>query len=132
MTAISKGIAMFNTLSMFALAGTLTVTLGAVHLTRAVTADGQPLPAGTYQLRLTDETPRPGVGQTAASERWVEFVKGGKVVAREVASTMSDAEIAEHVKGPRPNANGVRLDTLKGGDYVRVWINKDKTNYLIN
>ena len=28
--------------------------------------------------------------------------------------------------------NGVRVDMLKGNDYVRVWINRGGNNYLIN
>ena len=132
MTALIKGIAMFKTLSVIATVGTLAVTLGTVRLTHGAVADGKPLPAGTYQVQLSEEMPKPAVGQTADSERWVEFVQGGKVIGREVASVISDAEIASHVKGPRPRANSVRVDTLKGGDYLRVWINKGGNNYLIN
>src|SRR5262249_894155 len=32
------------------------VQLGSVHIPKAVKADGKPLPAGTYQLRVTAET----------------------------------------------------------------------------
>src|SRR5207248_4838709 len=52
-------------------------TLGTVRLPKTVKADGKPLPAGTYQVRLTNDEPKPAVGQAPGAERWVEFVKGG-------------------------------------------------------
>src|SRR4029453_299770 len=55
-------------------------SLGSVTLKTAVMADGQRLGAGTYQVRLTNDSPKPGVGQTPESERYVEFVSGGRVV----------------------------------------------------
>lgn len=123
---------MITTLQRFASIATLAVVLGSIHLSRPVTADGQPLPAGTYQVRLTDESPKPMPGLSPDAEKWVEFVKGGKVVGREIASIFTAAEIGEHVKGPMPKANGSRVDGLKGDDYVRVWFNRNGTHYLIN
>ena len=35
-------------------------------------------------------------------------------------------------KGPQPAKGGVRVDMLKGNDYVRVWINRGGTNYIIH
>jgi hypothetical protein len=114
-------------------AQTKPTSLGSVTLNHKVKADGQPLAAGTYTVRLTDEAPpKPGVGQTAEAERYVEFVKGGKVVAKEVATVISDADVKTVVKGPAPARGGVRVDLLKGNDYVRVWINRGGNNYLIN
>jgi len=106
--------------------------LGTVTLKQAVKADGQPLAAGTYQVRLTEETPKPGVGQSPDAERYVEFVRGGKVMGREVATVVSDADAKTVIKGPAPARNASRVDLLKGNDYVRVWINRAGTNYLIN
>ena len=107
-------------------------TLGSVTLKQGVKADGQPLAAGTYQVRLTDDTPKPAVGQSPDAERYVEFVRGGKVVGREVATVVSDADAKTVIKGPAPAKNSARVDMLKGNDYVRVWINRGGTNYLIN
>ncbi len=107
-------------------------SLGSVTLSRKVTADGQPLAAGTYQVRLTADSPKPAVGQTPEAERYVEFVRGGKVVAREVATVISDADAKAVVKGPAPARGGVRVDLLKGNDYVRVWINRGGNNYIIH
>jgi hypothetical protein len=54
------------------------VNLGAVRIPRAVKGDGQALPAGTYQVRVT-ETPAtpPAAGQTPQYERWAEFMRNG-------------------------------------------------------
>jgi hypothetical protein len=107
-------------------------SLGSVTLNRRVTADGQPLAPGTYQVRLSPEMPKPAVGQSPEGERYVEFLRGGKVVAREVATVISDADAKAVVKGPAPARGGVRVDLLKGNDYVRVWINRGGNNYIIH
>ncbi len=107
-------------------------SLGSITLAKRVMADGQPLAAGTYQVRLSADVPKPGAGQTAEAERYVEFVRGGKVVGREVASVVSNADIASIVDGPRPANGGSRVDTLKGDDYVRVWINRGGMHYIIH
>jgi hypothetical protein len=109
-----------------------TMSLGSVTLKHKVTAEGQPLAAGTYQVRLSADEPKPAVGQTPGSERYVEFLRGGKVVAREVATVVSDADVKSIAKGPQPAKGGVRVDMLKGNDYVRVWINRGGNNYIIH
>jgi len=106
--------------------------LGSVTINHKVTADGKALPTGTYQVRLSSDEPKPALGQSPDSERYVEFVRGGKVVAREVATVVSNADVATIVKGPKPANGAVRVDMLKGNEYVRVWINKGGQNYLIH
>jgi hypothetical protein len=106
--------------------------LGTVTLNRKLMADGQPLTAGTYQVRLSDERPAPAVGESPDSERYVEFMRGGKVVAKALATVVSNADIGPIAKGPKPPTNGSRVDMLKGNDYVRVWINRGGENYLIH
>jgi hypothetical protein len=109
------------------------MSLGSVTINHKVSADGKALPTGTYQIRLTTDEPKPAaIGQSPESERYVEFVRGGKVVAREVATVVSNADVATLVKGPKPANGAVRVDVLKGNDYVRVWINKGGQNYLIH
>jgi hypothetical protein len=83
----------------------VTATLGRIRLTHSVIADGKSLPAGTYEVRLTDNFVKPAVGQTANAECWVEFVKGGQVVGREVATVVANSDIGAILKGPRPAAN---------------------------
>jgi len=107
-------------------------SLGTVHLAKKVMADGKPLPAGTYQVRLTDDTPQPAVGETPNAERFVEFMRGGKVVGREVASVIGSDDIGKIAKGKTPKRNSSSVELLKGGDYYRVWINKGGNNYIIN
>ena len=106
--------------------------LGTVHLTKKVMADGKPLAPGTYQVRLTSDSPKPAIGETPNAEKYVEFVRGGKVVGRELAVVVPASDVPKIAKGPHPKGNGVRVDTLKGGDYVRVWIAKGGENYIIN
>jgi hypothetical protein len=112
--------------------GNAAANLGTVTLNKKVLADGKPLAPGTYQVRLSSDSPKPAVGESPDAEKYVEFLRGGKVVGREVATVVSAADIGKIAKGPRPKGNGVRVDTLKGGDYVRVWIAKGGQNYLIN
>ncbi len=106
--------------------------LGTVHIAKKLMADGKPLAPGTYQVRLTSDEPKPGVGQSADAEKWVEFLKGGKVAGREVATVISAADIGKIAKGKKPGANSSTVEMLKGGDYWRVWINKGGNNYIIN
>ena len=87
-------------------AGTM---LGTVHLTHTVLADGKPLAAGTYQVRLTTDEPKPGVGQDPTAEKYVEFLKGGKVAGREVASVIGPEDIGqdrERQEAPRQQLVG--------------------------
>lgn len=109
-----------------------TLTFPNIRLPQAVLANGQPLAAGAYAVRITTERPTPAVGQSPNAECWVEFVKGGTVAGREVASVISAEDIGTVAKGPAPGLNQSRVDVLKGGEYVRVWINSAGTSYLIN
>ena len=122
----------YNTLSVNSQSAADAATIGTVRLTQAVLADGKPLAAATYQVRLTNDRPTAAVGESPGAERWVEFVRDGKVAGREVATVISAADIGAIAEGPQPKANASRVDMLKGGDYVRVWINKAGTNYLVN
>ena len=108
------------------------VTFSNVHLPQAVLANGQPLSAGTYQIRITTERPTPAIGQSPTGECWVEFVKSGAVAGREVASVVSADEIGAVVKGPGPKPDAVRVDLLTGGEYLRVWMNSGGTHYIVN
>jgi len=106
--------------------------LMSVHIPKKVTADGKPLPAGTYTVRVTAETAPPVVGQTTSEEHWVEFLQGGKVVGREVATVLTNSEAKTIAKQGLPPAGGVKIETLFGNDYLRVWVNKAGTNYLVH
>jgi len=107
-------------------------SLGTVNIAKKVMADGKPLAPGTYQVRLTNDAPKPGAGQAPDAEKYVEFVRGGKVVGRELATVISADDIGKVAKGKKPARNSASAELLKGGDYYRVWINRNGTNYLIN
>jgi hypothetical protein len=109
------------------------LALGTVHIAKKVTADGKPLPPGTYTVRLTGQEAKPdAVGITEPLERWVEFVQKGNVVGREVVSIVPEAEVKNVVKDAPPPKGGSKVQVLKGNDYVRVWFNKAGNHYLIH
>ncbi len=113
-------------------AGTLLAT---VQLPRAVKADGKPLPAGTYQLRLTDADAAPPAGGASPNlEKWVEFVQGGQVKGREVCSIFPNNDLPEATEDrqspPRPGQAKVQM--LKGNEYLRIWVNKGGNSYLLH
>jgi len=108
------------------------MALGTVHIPRAVKANGQPLAAGTYQVRLTADNASPvAKGATASLERWVEFVKGGKVAGREVMTIVPQTDVPKIQKDAPPRPGSSPVQALKGGDYLRLWINRGGTYYLV-
>lgn len=107
-------------------------SLGSIRLRQAVMAGDQRLAPGTYQVRLTGEQLDPATGQSPQAEQWVELLSGGQVRAKVAASVIPDSEIGEIAKGPRPAKGSYRVDLLKGNEYVRVWINRGGSNYLIH
>jgi hypothetical protein len=109
------------------------VTLGSIRLPRAVTADGKPLAAGTYTVRLTTREAGPNaIGATEPLERWAEFVQGGTVKGSEVVTIVPQPEGKMVVKDAAPPAGGSRVQMLRGNDFLRVWFNKGGNHYLIH
>jgi hypothetical protein len=109
------------------------VNLGAVRIPRDVKGDGQALPAGTYQVRVTETLATPqAAGQTPQYERWAEFTRNGKVVAREVVTVVPAGDIKQVAEQTPPPAGGYRAEVLKGNDYLRLWINRGGNHYLIH
>ena len=108
------------------------LVLGTVTLAKATTADGKPLAAGTYQVRLTAQEAKPDAkGASENIERWVEFLQKGTVKGREVVSIVPQGEVKNVVKDPPPASGASKVQMLKGNDYVRVWFNKGGNHYLI-
>ena len=107
-------------------------SLGSVRLAKAVKANGETLPAGTYTVRLTGESPSAVVGQTPAEARWIEFVQGSKVVGREVATVLTPDELKKIAEDNPPGTNSAKAQMLKGNEYLRVWINRAGTHYLVH
>jgi hypothetical protein len=107
-------------------------TLGTVSLPQAVKANGQDLAAGSYTLRLSDDAVPKVVGQAPDSAQWVEFVRGGKVAGKELATKVSAADVKSIAEMTPPAAGSSKVQMLKGADYVRVWINRAGTHYLVH
>jgi hypothetical protein len=109
------------------------VKLGSVRIPKAVKANGQQLAAGTYQVTLTPQaaTGPNAPGQTPAKERWIEFSRGGKVAGKEVVIIVPSSEISKVQKDAPPGSGGSKFETLKGGDYTRLWINRGGNHYLV-
>ena len=109
------------------------VALGTVRLPRSVTADGKPLPAGAYTVRVTAQEAKPeAVGTTESLERWVEFVQKGEVKGREVVSIVPASESKMVVQDAPPRAGGSKVQMLRGNEYLRLWFNKGGHHYLIH
>lgn len=98
--------------------------LGSVHLPVRVMADGKPLPAGTYRVRLTGEHAKNDVvGQNEQLERWVEFVQDGAVKGRALAPVVPSQSARQVAKDGLPARGAARVERLKENDYYRVWFN---------
>jgi hypothetical protein len=112
--------------------------LGTVTIPRGVTADGKPLARGAYTVRLTAQAAQPTVaGQLPDLNRWVEFVQGGQVKGREVVSIIPAEEVQQTQQGPdldngHAPRSAIRVQALKGGEYLRVWIARQGIHYLIH
>jgi hypothetical protein len=111
---------------------TTQTSLGSIHIPQQVTANGQPLAAGTYTLRLSGDPVTPVVGQTPSQSHWVEFVQGGQVKGKEIATVATAAEVKQIAEMTPPAPGTSKVQTLKGADYVRVWINHGGTHYLLH
>ena len=107
-------------------------SLGSVRVPRKVMASGQPLAPGTYTLRLLPQELKGAVGQTPAESRYVEFVQGGKVVGKEVATVLTGPEARAVTKGPGPASGSSKTELLKGEEYIRIWVRRGSTHYLVH
>ena len=109
------------------------VALGTVTLPKTVKADGKELKAGTYQVRVTADAASPAAaGESKGTERWLEFLQGGQVKGREVVTIIPASEVTHVQKDTPPASGGSKFETLKGGDYTRLWINRGGTHYLVH
>jgi hypothetical protein len=106
--------------------------LGSVQLPRKVTADGKALAAGSYTLRLASDAVTAVKGLSPQGSSWVEFVQGGQVKGKELATVVSSADVKTVAKMAPPAAGAAKVQMLKGDEYLRVWVNKGGTHYLIH
>lgn len=105
-------------------------TIGSVTLSTAILADRKRLAPGRYQVRLTDETAKAGVGRSPDAEQYVEFVRGGLVAGRELATVLAP-DRDPTAKRRAPAGDRVTVERLRGGDYVRIWIDRGGRSYVI-
>ena len=100
------------------------LALGSVSLGKAVKADGKPLPAGTYQLRLTSQQATPDAkGQTDAAERTdsrdsplVATVAGGtRSPCRAARRGGTGSAVASRAEGGVASRRGERRCRAGGG-----------------
>lgn len=102
-----------------------------VRLGQSVLAGGKALPAGTYQLRITDERPNTASGQPNESQRWVEFSANGMVMARETAEVFAAGERPIGTSSASGSAQAV-VQLLKGGEYLRIAVNSGGARFLVH
>jgi hypothetical protein len=103
-----------------------------VTITQQVMADGKPLPAGTYELWITDERPDVKAGAPSENQRVVEFAQNGKVVAREIAEVFRQGEPQAVGTSGTSGASRARTEMLRGGEFLRVSINDPDGRFLIH
>jgi hypothetical protein len=107
------------------------MVLATVQISESVLANGKPLPVGRYQVRLTDERLSPNPGQSPQAAQWVEFVAEGSVVAREVAEVIRDDDRPDVGASAQHAVEGVRVQRLLGGEYLRIAVTRPGVRYLI-
>jgi len=57
--------------------------------------------------------------------------QGGKVAGREVMTIVPQADVPKIQKDTPPRPGTATVQALKGGDYIRVWINRGGNYYLV-
>jgi hypothetical protein len=107
-------------------------SLATVTIPFSVLANNQLLSPGVYTVRLTDVPVTPVVGQSPHAERWVEFLKNGQVAGRELASVVTGPDTRQVIKSQPLPAGAVKVQTLRGNEYLRVWIGQGSAQYLIH
>ena len=112
-------------------AQTQSETLATVKVPQAVLANGQPMAAGTYTVRLAPAA-APTAGKPDDGSRWIEFVQNNQVMGREMTTVVAGADAQSVLKGPGPASGAAKVELLKGNEYVRIWINSNGTHYLIH
>jgi hypothetical protein len=131
-TTLTVAVVHLLSVAVFAAPQTDTNTLATVRITANVTAGGTSLPPGTYEIRLTQERPSSPPGQSPDAQRWMEFVANGRVVAREIAEVLRDDDLPAEGASSQPVHSGTRVEMLKGGEFLRISIKRERERYLIH
>ena len=51
---------------------------------------------------------------------------------KELCTVLSSSEVSAVVKDTPPASGTSKVQVLKGNDYIRVWINRGGTHYLVH
>jgi hypothetical protein len=101
-----------------------------VRLTQPVLAGGQRLAPGIYELVITEHATAAPSGEVNRTQRWVDFVQDGRIVAREIA------EVFDHEPRPVGTSGGADaravVQNLKGGEFVRIAVMAGDGRYLVH
>ena len=108
-------------------------SLGTVHLTKRVMADGKPLAAG-HLSGAPDGRRAEASGRPVAERRALRRVRAGRQGRRPRSRHRGGRrhDIGAIAKGKKPKANSSVVEMLKGGDYGASGSTRAATNYLIN
>ena len=133
MTKISVGLALALVSALAAgpvFAHHAPVSLGTVRITQPVMAGGTTLQPGTYEVRDTGDHATPLPGQSPDGQAIIEFVKDGMVVAKDAAEVMPGRSGAVGTSGS--SSKQLRVQMLKGGDFMRIATDHNGERYLIH
>jgi hypothetical protein len=103
-----------------------------VTISQSVMVDGKPLPAGTYQLWVTDERPNVGAGAPSDGQRVVEIAQKDQVIARTVAEVFPSGRRETVGTSGRTGATRARAEMLRGGEFLRVSFTDAEGRFLIH
>jgi hypothetical protein len=104
--------------------------LGTVQISDAVLVGETPLQPGTYEIRLTGEHVKPLPGQSEEAGQVVEFVANGTAVAKDAAEVVPGTAVP--VGTSSRSGTRMRVERLKGDEFLRISTFKDGQRYLIH
>ena len=102
-----------------------------VRITEPVMAGGHILQPGVYEVVVNDEKPTTPEGTPSETQRTVDILMNGKVVATEIAEMFPLDE--RGVVGTSGSTGGrARVERLKEGDFVRIVASDANGRYFIH
>jgi len=103
-----------------------------VQISQQVMVDGKPLPAGTYEIWVTNERPDVDAGAPSDAQRVVELAQNGQVIARTIAEVFPRGSRQEVGTSGTTGAVRARAEMLRGGEFLRVSFNDADGRYLLH
>lgn len=103
-----------------------------VTISQQVLADGKPLPAGTYEIYLTDERPNVTGAGTTDAQRVVELAQNGQVVARTIAEVFANGRDRAVGTSGVSQPTRPRVQMLRSGEFLRISFSDAEGRYLIH